>query len=203
MASLTYMARFGLPIVAVVWAANVRLLPLRAHSWPCLSMSAPGVCLKGVSHYCGLDIGSLGESLACTWRISPPDACRTRTYHWTWRPNFRSTCYSVLATGRFGAAGWEAPTATVSACHVMLPRPRRYSGACNVTVGVMKVQLSVSKGRLQRHLMDDICSTRKCPRVEHESRADFSNGKSRSNCPWLRWSTCCFHVEGVHPNDDF
>ena len=121
----------------------------------------------------------------------PPDTCRTR----------RTSRHRDPISGRraqrpwnwrVGAADWEAPTATVSACHVC-PRPRRVRSACNVTVRVLKCNCLFQSGGIQRHTSEK-CNTMssyravaatldgrhllhaECPRVEHESRADFSNG---------------------------
>ena len=110
-----------------VWAAKRATLAASGALWPCLSMSAPGVCLKGVSHSCRLDVGPGVESCVQV-RISPPDPCRTRTYHWTWRPCFPVDVAQLPRNWTVGAAGCEAPTATVSASHVC-PRPRKVRGA--------------------------------------------------------------------------
>ena len=59
-------------------------------------MSAPGVCLKGVSHSCRLDVGP-GEESCVHVRISPPDTCRTR----------RTSGYGDPISGRRGRAPLE------------------------------------------------------------------------------------------------
>ena len=103
-----------------VWAAKRATLAASGALWPCLSMSALGVCLKGVSHSCRLDVGP-GVQSCVHLRISHqilvgPDV-----------PLDIETLFPVDVAQRprnwtVGAAGCEAPTATVSACHV---RPRQ------------------------------------------------------------------------------
>ena len=114
--------------------------------------------MKEVSHSCRLDVGP-GEVSCVHVRIFPPDTCRTRTYLWTWRPNFRSTCTASLELD-----GWSRGLGSSHGDCERLPRlpptTAKRQGRLQCNGPGIEVQLSVSKGRLQRHLMDDICSTR-------------------------------------------
>ena len=127
-----------------VWAAKCATLAASGPLWPCLSMSAPGVCLKGVSHSCRVGVGPAVVSCVHV-RISPPDTCRTQTYLWTWRPCFPSTRHSVLGTGRLEPRAGKLPRRLVSACHVC-PQPQKGRGACNVTVRVLKCNCLFQRG---------------------------------------------------------
>ena len=141
MASLTSKARSS----SRVWAATVRLLPLRGALWPCLSMSALGVCLKGVSHSCRMDVGPGVESCLPPAYL-PPDTCPDPTYLWTWRPYFRLTRHRRPWNWTVGAAGCDAPTATVSGLP-RLPSTAKGQGRLQCNGPGIEVQLSVSKRR--------------------------------------------------------
>ena len=156
MASLTYMARFGLPIVAVSGLQT------------CDSCRF-GPTLALPLHVCS---GSLFEgslTLLSPGRRSWGRVLRARAYlSATLVGPERTTGHGDPVSGRRGRApleldgwswGWEAPTATVSSCHVCPPTAKS-EGRLQCNGPGVEVQLSVSKERLQRHLMDDICSTR-------------------------------------------
>ena len=122
-----------------VWAANVRLLPL----WSCLSMSAPGVCFKGVSHSCRLDVGPAAVSCVHV-RIFPPDTCRTQ----------RTTGHGDPVSGRRGGApleldGWSRGLGSSHGDCERLPRlpsTAKSRNACNVTVRVLKCNCLYQRG---------------------------------------------------------
>ena len=155
MAIMTYMARFGLPIVAVSGLQT------------CDSCRF-GRSLALHHHVCS---GSLFEgslTLLSPGRRSWGRVLRARAYLPTRNlsdPNVpldMETLFPVDVVERpwnwpVGAAGWEAHTATVTPA-TSCPQPQEGRLQCNGP-GI-EVQLSVSKGRLQRHLMDDICSMR-------------------------------------------
>ena len=77
---------------------------------------------------------------------------------WTWRPNFRSTCTASLELD-----GWSRGLGSSHGDCERLPRllpTAKVQGRLQCNRPGIEVQLSVSKERLQRHLMDDSCSTR-------------------------------------------
>ena len=120
-------------------------------------MSALGFCLKGVSHSCRLDVGPAVVSCVHV-RIFPPDTCRTQ----------RASRHRDPISGRRGGApleldGWSRGLGSSHGDCERLPRlPSTATGhgRLHCKGPGIEVQLSVSKERLQRHLMDDICSTR-------------------------------------------
>ena len=154
MASLTYMARFGLPIVAVSGLQT------------CDSCRF-GRSLALHHHVCS---GSLFEgslTLLSPGRRSWERVLRARAYlptRYLSDPNVPldiETLFPVDVVAPLELDGWRRGLGSshgdCDACHVC-PQPQEGRLQCNGPD--IEVQLSVSKERLQRHLMDDICSMR-------------------------------------------
>ena len=142
--------------------------------WPCLCMFAPGVEQKRVSHSFRLHVGPGGTDLPARAYLAP-DTCQTRTYLWTWRPHFWFTWYSALGTRRSEPRAGQLPRRLRAPATSALDRERsgalavqrpRYSSAsvcfkAELTVTRQKSAIpSTRTERLQRHLLDDICSSR-------------------------------------------
>ena len=137
-----------------VWAADVRLLPLRAHSSPCLLRefvsreSHTPVAWTSVLQWC----------LACTC-VSP--------HQIPVRPERTSGHGDPVSRQRDTASleldGWSRGLGSSHGDSERLPRlppTAKVQGRLQCDSPGIEVQLSISKGRLQRHLMGDICSTR-------------------------------------------
>ena len=156
MASLTYMARFGLPIVAVSGLQTCDSRRFR----PTLALPL---------HVCS---GSLFEgslTLLSPGRRSWGRVLRARAHLTaTLVGPERTTGHGDPVSGRRGRApleldGWRRGLGSSHGDCERLPRlssTAKRQGRLQCNGPGIEVQLSVSKERLQRHLMDDICSTR-------------------------------------------
>ena len=164
MASLTYMARFGLPIVAVSGLQTCdscrfgRSLALPLHV-------CSGSLFKGSLTLLSPGRRSWGRVLRARPYI-PPDTCRTR----------RTSRHRDPISGRRGRApleldGWSRGLGSSHGDCERLPRlPSTATGQGRLQCNGPGIEVRNSKThvcntclrteRLQRHLMDDICSTR-------------------------------------------